>query len=126
MQGSREIGSHTSLSASSIAYTVGVAVDPPGLVPTGGSTGNFVYQPALLHVSAGDTVTWSCNAPFSLSFRGSSPIGQLEVVGSAAGAGYSAGPFTVQAVQGSFHYTIAVWNGSRIFMDADCPRISVN
>ena len=85
MQESREIGSRTILSSTSIAYTVGIAVDPPGLVPTGGSTGNFVYQPALLHASAGDTVTWNCNNPFSLSFKGSSPIGQLEVVGSSAG-----------------------------------------
>jgi plastocyanin len=111
-----------------IAYTIAVAVDPPGLVPAGGSVGNFVYQPALLHVSAGDTITWTCNDQFTLVFKEGSPIGELEVFGSPIPGGYSAGPFTVESVQGNFHYAISVWNSasSQLFLDAACPRISVN
>jgi len=104
--------------------------------------GNFVYYPALLNVSAGDTVTWACKDPFSLVFKEKSPIGQLEVRGvpvsvdrqEASGAspkgnaGWAAGPFTVQDVQGNFHYAVSVWkpSSSQLFLDAACPDLSVN
>jgi plastocyanin len=109
-----------------ISYTITIALDPPGLVPTGGSTGNFVYTPALLNVLTGDSITWQCNSQFSVAFKEQTPIGEMQAMGCAAGSGYSAGPYTVEAAQGSFHYTVAVWNGTQVYMDAGCPRVSVN
>ena len=110
-------------------YTVHIAVDPPNMFPTQPglpSAGNFVYTPALLRVEPGDTITWISKHHFTLSFREGSPIEEMEIFGHQSGGDFRAGPFTVLTEKGQFHYTVAVWNGSAIFMDAGCPRISVN
>ncbi|MGA2113684.1 MAG: hypothetical protein ABSH56_02905 [Bryobacteraceae bacterium] len=115
-----------------VRYTIDIAVDPPRLtprnVPLGGSDGNFVYQPALLRVQADDTITWTCDHPFTLVFKEGTPIERIEVFGTPAEgrAGYSTGAFTVQQVKGHFHYVTAVWKDNRVYMDASCPHISVN
>jgi plastocyanin len=110
-------------------YTVRIEVDPPHIFesqPGEPSTGNFVYSPALLRVQAGDSITWTCEKPFSLAFKEGTPIEQMEIFGTHSGGNFTAGPYTVLPARGQFHYVVAVWSGSQIFVDAACPRISVN
>jgi len=111
-----------------IHYTVNIAVDPPGLVPQGGSVGNFIYTPALLRVEAGDQVTWTCSSAFVLVFKEGTPLDQVQLVGCACQgtSGFSTGIHTVQQVRGQFHYAVAVWDGQRVLMDAACAGLSVN
>jgi len=110
-----------------IPYTITIDVDPPGLVPSGGSVGNFVYTPGLLHVEADDYVTWNCQYPFTLVFKDGTPIDKVRVIGypSTLG-GFQAGPFTVRQVKGQFHYAIAAVKDGNIYMDAACADLSVN
>jgi len=113
-----------------IHYTVQIRVDPPDTAPSGGSTGNFVYEPALLRVERDDTITWHCASPFTVSFKERTPIDNVEVFGDATRdattKGYSAGPFRIHGERGRYHYAVAVWNGTRVFVDSACPQISVN
>ena len=109
-----------------ISYTIQITVDPPGAAPSGGSTGNFVYAPALLRVERDDTVTWTCASPFAVSFKERTPIDHVEVFGHETRGGFSAGPFIIHGERGRYHYAVAVWNGTRVFIDAACPQISVN
>ena len=112
----------------STAYPITIEVDPPGLVPSGGSVGNFVYKPALLRVEDGDTITWHCQYPFTLVFKAGTPIDQMEVWGNAiTGGGFSSDLYTVSDdVKGMFHYAVAVWKDGRVLMDVACAGLSVN
>jgi hypothetical protein len=107
-------------------YTVRIAIDPPGDVPPGGSVGNFAYSLSLVNVNANDQITWTCDYPFAVSFKEGTPIDQMEVFGSPQGKRFSTHSYKVRAVRGHFHYAVAVWNGSRVFIDASCPHVRVN
>lgn len=112
-----------------VNYIVTIAVDPPDLwpsgTPEGASCGNFVYSPALVRVSPGDTITWTCNHHFALTFKEGTPVDEVELTGTGSGP-YSTGPRTVRDVKGQFHYAVAVWDGSRVHLDAACAGASVN
>jgi len=110
-----------------IEYTITIAIDPAGIVPQGGSTGNFVYTPALLRVQPGDRIKWQSAVPFVVTFKGRTPVESMEVVGKAMSADFASDFACVQEnARGNYHYAVAVFDGSRVFMDADCPHISVN
>jgi hypothetical protein len=109
-----------------INYIVNIAVDPPGVIPSGGSVGNFVYTPALLRVLPGDTIQWTCDHPFVLSFKGSTPVDQVECVGLPDGLTWATDQYPVSHVRGQYHYAVALWDGVRLFLDADCGGVSVN
>jgi plastocyanin len=109
-----------------INYTITIAVDPDDVIPEGGTTGNFVYTPALLRVTSGDTITWKSDHPFVLTFKAGTPVDDIELVGSHEDDNYTTGAQTVLGDKGHYHYAVALWNGSRVFIDAACPHISVN
>jgi plastocyanin len=112
-----------------VNYTVTIAVDPDSLWPSGkpagASCGNFVYSPALIRVSAGDTITWTCNHPFALTFKEGTPVDEVQLTGTGSGP-YSTGARTVADVKGQYHYAVAVWDGSQVHLDASCAVASVN
>jgi plastocyanin len=87
-------------------------------------SGDFTYTPALLHVNAGDSINWAYDgADFIVEFKEDSPIDQMTIT---AALQKSVRTFDVTVLKGNFHYAVAVWDGSRIFIDSGCPRISVN
>jgi hypothetical protein len=89
------------------------------------TTGNFTYLPALQRVQFGDTVSWVCPLhPFAILFRTRSPF--VEGMEASANAGIPSNPLTVANVKGQYHYAIAVYNGSRVFMDSDCAGLLAN
>jgi len=110
----------------SVHYVIHISVDPNSLTPppstAGYIGGNFVFEPSLLRVRANDVITWKCTHPFALTFKEGTPVDDMELFGDSG----SSGPHTVLNVKGNFHYAVAVWTGSRIFMDASCASISVN
>jgi hypothetical protein len=109
-----------------VHYEIVIEVDPANLIPPpsapGYIGGNFVFRPALLRVRANDTITWKCAHPFTIYFKGTTPVDDMEIFGDTG----STLPAKVQDVKGHFHYAVAVWTGARIFMDASCAGISVN
>ncbi|SPE43598.1 hypothetical protein SBA3_990004 [Candidatus Sulfopaludibacter sp. SbA3] len=109
-----------------IFYTIHIELDPPGLVPTGGSFGNIVYRPALLRVQAGDMVRWTCQHPFVVVFKDQTPFEAVEINSQLISGVSETGSYTIQNVKGQFHYAVAIWNGTNVFADVACPRISVN
>jgi plastocyanin len=110
-------------------YTVQIAVDPPNMFQPQSSQpseGNFVYTPALLHVQAGDYVTWKSDNQFTLTFKDDTPIGAMDVFCKQSGTGYESDPYEILPARGQFHYAVAAIHNGKMFVDAACPRISVN
>ena len=111
----------------SIPYIITIAVDPDDVIPQGGSTGNFVYTPSLLRVSPGDTIEWRADHAFVVSFKEGTPINDMEVFGSQVDGVYTTGQQTVPSgKQGHYHYAAALAKDDRVFIDSQCPHISVN
>jgi hypothetical protein len=109
------------------SYTIKIEVDPSDWWQPGFSEGNFVYTPALLRVEKGDQITWKCKSPFALVFKERTPVDNVELFGTKPDDDddYSTGPHNVRDVRSQFHYAVAVFK-DRVFIDADCPHVSVN
>jgi hypothetical protein len=87
--------------------------------------GNFTYVPSLLRVEATDTVQWRClTAPFTIMFKNTTPF--VEGMEAYAQAGVPSTPLTVADVKGHFHYAVAVFDGTRVLLDAGCPGLVAN
>jgi plastocyanin len=87
--------------------------------------GNMTYKPSMQRVTADDTVQWVCpEASFTVMFKEKSPF--REGMDTHSCAGKLSDPLTVDRVKGQFHYAVAVFNGSRVFMDAGCPVLLAN
>jgi hypothetical protein len=103
-------------------HTIQITVMP-------GTPGNFVYTPAVLHVQLLDTVTWTSDLPFALEFKDASPFEAQQVFGGPYGDKSFISPqHLIAGPRGQYHYAVGVWSEAdqRIFLDAACPRISVN
>jgi hypothetical protein len=104
-------------------HTITIAVQP-------GTAGNFVYTPAVLHVEQADTVTWISELPFALEFQEESPFNAQQVYSQGYGPTkmFTSPQHPVTGDRGQYHYAVAVWSEEdrRLYLDAACPRISVN
>ena len=104
-------------------YTIQITVMP-------GTAGDFVYTPAVLHIQLTDTVTWTSELPFSLEFQEGSPFDAQQVFSTnyARTKMFTSIQHQVTGPRGQYHYAVAVWSEAdqRIYLDAACPRISVN
>jgi len=88
--------------------------------------GNMTYTPSMLRVAAGDTVQWRCPlGPFAIMFKETSPFKE-GMDAFARDAGTLSSPRYVADTKGQFHYAVAVYDGSRVHMDAGCPMILAN
>jgi plastocyanin len=97
-------------------HTIQIDVDPRG---------SMTYTPSMLRVAAGDTVQWcSPSGPFAIILKDTSPF--TEGMDAYSCAGTPSGPLTVADAKGQFHYAVAVFDGTRIHMDAGCPMILAN
>jgi plastocyanin len=86
---------------------------------------NMTYTPSMLRVAAGDTVQWVCRlGPFAVMLKDKSPFN--EGMDTHACGGTLSEPMWVADVKGEFHYAVAVYDGSRVHMDAGCPMILAN
>jgi plastocyanin len=98
------------------AYTIKIKVN---------SKGNMTYDPSMLRVAAGDTVQWRCpKGSFAVMFKEKSPF--THGMDTRASAGKLSPPLTVDKVKGHYHYAVAIFNGTDVFMDAGCPVLLAN
>jgi hypothetical protein len=91
--------------------------------------GDIVYTPAVLHVNLADTVTWTSDLPFALEFQEQSPFNAQQVYGKPAGkTTFTSDQHPITGSRGQYHYAVGVWSEAKqqIYLDAACPRISVN
>jgi hypothetical protein len=87
--------------------------------------GNMTYTPSMLRMEAGDTVQWICPlGPFAIMLKDTSPF--KEGMDAYACAGTPSSPMCVADAKGQFHYAVAVYDGSRVHMDAGCPMLLAN
>jgi plastocyanin len=87
--------------------------------------GSMTYTPSMLRVAAGDTVQWcSPSGPFAIMLKDTSPF--TEGMDAYSCAGTPSEPLTVANVKGQFHYAVAVFDGSRVHLEAGCPVLVVN
>ena len=87
--------------------------------------GHMTYTPSMLRVEAGDTVQWICPlGPFAVMLKEKTPF--KEGMGAHACGGTLSNPMCVADIKGEFHYAVAVYDGSRVHMDAGCPMILAN
>ena len=88
-------------------------------------TGDFYYSPSTVRVPDPglDTVQWQCSVPFALMFREGTPIDHMEIYG---GGGPTPMFTVVGSAKGHYHYAVAVFDGTRVFIDSGCPDIIVN
>ena len=102
-------------------HTITIAVD---------SSGNFTYTPAALHVATGDGICWQCASNFVIMFKEGSPIGNMmaQGQGQSVSSTYTYAFVTSMgsvnsAASGHYHYSVAVWDGTYVWIDAGCPVI---
>jgi plastocyanin len=88
--------------------------------------GSMTYTPSMLRVAPDDTVTWCCpSGHFAIMFKDGSPF--TEGMDAFSSRETPSSPKRVaKGIKGQFHYAVAIFDGSRIFMDAGCPMILVN
>ena len=87
--------------------------------------GNMTYTPSMLRVAPGDTVQWICPlGPFAIMLKEASPF--TKGMDAFACAGTRSNPLTVDNIKGQFHYAVAVYDGTRVHIDAGCPMILAN
>jgi plastocyanin len=94
-----------------------------------GTSGDFVYTPAVLHVALQDTVTFASNLPFAVEFEDASPFNAQQVYGAPDGKNaFISAQHPVAGPRGQYHYAVGVWCAAdqKVYLDAACPRISVN
>jgi len=97
-------------------FLIDISVDPHG---------NFHYSQALLHVRMGDNVSWKCTSGFfSLQFSGGSPMNGMETF--APPSANSPLMTVTTSASGMFKYAVAVFDGTRVHLDAACPVLVAN
>jgi plastocyanin len=91
--------------------------------------GDMSYSTSVLHVSAGDTITWKCeHGPIAITFGDRSPLVEGYQVRSP-----NSGPFIAagtvkprdQVTPGVYYYRVGAQKNGRIYLDAGCPQIVV-
>jgi hypothetical protein len=91
---------------------------------TVGGGGNFTYSPSTLRAQITDKIYWKCPKDFALMFLDGTPIEMMETHGK---AGIATPKYQVSPdAKGHYHYAVAVWNGTRVFIDSGCPDIVIN
>jgi plastocyanin len=97
-------------------HTVQIEVDPRG---------SMTYTPSMLRVAANDTVQWLCpSGSFAVMFKETSPF--KEGMDAFSCKGEASRPLIVDHVKGQFHYAVAVFDGSRVHIEAGCPVLVAN
>jgi len=88
--------------------------------------GSMAVTPSMLRVDAGDTVQWCCpSGPFTIMLKEGTPF--IKGMDAFSCQGTPSSPLTVaQNVKGTYHYAVAVYDGSRLYMDAGCPMLLAN
>ena len=105
-------------------YTITITID---------GNGNFTHSPSLLRVTKNDRVFWQCQYAFAIMFDEGTPLDNMMMQ---AQTGLSTGsnsyPFSTPLINvnndavGNFHYAVALWDGSHVWVDAGCPVIVAN
>jgi hypothetical protein len=104
----------------------------PGVTITVNNSGDFAYSAALLHVGAGDVITWNAGSEtgaFAIKFRPDTP---LEVGGVALESGGPANTI-VGTVKGGlakgavYYYSVRAAHlpDGKIWTDGGCPELIV-
>lgn len=84
-------------------------------------TGNITYEPAVCHLTQGDTIVWHANGNLAIQFQGQSPIGKIRL----QEPHELVAKLRADAPPGAYHYAVAVAVGSKVFLDAGCPTIII-
>lgn len=86
---------------------------------------SITYEPSVQRASPGDYVSWrSPDADFTLVFLPRTPLGKVyEVYCSREG---TTPPLPIEKdAQGSYHYKVGLWTGTRVVLDVESPEIIV-
>ncbi len=96
-----------------MGFSVHIAVD---------DNRNFTYTPAVLRMSAMDSVNWTCDDPFVVHFVRRSPFPNVEFRAVEGGRTPQVGARS-GLVPGAYHYVVAVFHNGEVCVDAGCPEI---
>jgi len=93
---------------------------------------DFFIVPSLKRVYREDTITWTCTSgPFAVLFHDRTPCDQMDARSGSSpntASTWTSNTLTVRddTAGGHYHYSVAVFNGSYVYLDAGCPDLIVN
>jgi hypothetical protein len=108
-----------------------MVVDPSNRIVTihVNELGEFTYEPAVLRIQSGASVSWQCSdGRFVLSFGRRTPLeGVVEVASQPQGDLWRTPPQRIDPMRpvGVYSYSVAVASGDGIWLDAFCPSVII-
>lgn len=96
--------------------------------------GNLTVSPSALHVASGtDNVYYQCEYTFAIEFNDDTPLDNMSMQAQRGlTTGSNSYPYSTPLIpidsdaRGHYHYAVAIWDGTNLWMDSGCPDIICN